>query len=202
VDGLVIDFQYGLPAYTRTATHEIGHYLGLMHTWGEGGCDSDDGFADTPNTDSPTYSCANTSLQKCGTLTQYENFMDYSNCSIMFTHDQRTYMRGILNGVRSELTMSAGCGDIIQHTGAPVNEAGRMKIHPNPARHAVTVELPDAHEGIIHITDALGREVATHRSMGHTTTIGLHGIPSGTYFLRVTLGGYSATERVVITGAE
>ncbi len=114
IDGLVVDYQYGLQPGSRTATHEIGHYLGLEHPWAdEDGCGDDDGFTDTPQTDTPTFSCANTSLQKCGVLTQYENFMDYSNCTVMFTTQQRAYMRGILSGVRSGLLASGGCGTVV-----------------------------------------------------------------------------------------
>ncbi|MDX9751466.1 MAG: GEVED domain-containing protein [Flavobacteriales bacterium] len=111
IDGIVIDYLYGMALNSRTATHEAGHYLGLDHTWGDGGCSggSDDGFSDTPNTDSPTFSCANPNLMKCGTLTQYENFMDYANCSAMFTNQQANYMNNVLNGVRSGLLTSDGC---------------------------------------------------------------------------------------------
>lgn len=114
IDGLVIDYQYGMQLSSRTATHEVGHYLGLQHTWGggNGSCGEDDGFSDTPNTDSPTYSCSNTNLQKCATLTQYENFMDYSNCPAMFTNQQGNYMAGILTGIRSGLLSSTGCGSV------------------------------------------------------------------------------------------
>jgi len=111
IDGLVVDFQFGMAISSRTLTHEIGHYFGLQHPWGggNGSCGVDDGFTDTPNTDSPTFSCANSSLQKCGVLTQYENFMDYANCSAMFTNQQGNYMAGILTGIRSSLLASTGC---------------------------------------------------------------------------------------------
>jgi hypothetical protein len=110
IDGLVVDYDYGVN--DRTATHEIGHYFGLDHPWGDGGCGSDDGFTDTPNTNEPTFSCANTSLMNCSVLTQYENFMDYSNCPVMYTTQQGSYMRSILQGVRSSLLSSPGCGGI------------------------------------------------------------------------------------------
>lgn len=111
VDGLVIDFRYGMQSSSRTLTHEVGHYLGLLHPWGNdiGDCDQDDGHTDTPATDSPTYSCANNSLMKCDVLTQYENFMDYSNCPALFTGQQASHMANILMGVRSSLLAANVC---------------------------------------------------------------------------------------------
>lgn len=110
IDGLVIDYDYGTEPGDRTATHEIGHYFGLQHTFDDdGACVNADGFADTPTTDSPTYSCSNTNLMKCGTLTQYENFMDYASCTRMFTNQQSSYMAGVLTGVRSQLLNTNAC---------------------------------------------------------------------------------------------
>jgi hypothetical protein len=110
IDGLVIDQSYGLQIGGRTATHEIGHYLGLLHPFDNGNCTDSDGFTDTPLTNSPTFSCSNTSLVKCGVLTQYENYMDYSNCPVMFTDQQSSYMGSILTGVRSQLLTPGPCG--------------------------------------------------------------------------------------------
>ena len=110
-DGLVLDFDYAFNPGSRTATHEAGHYLGLQHPWGDnGGCVDDDGFTDTPDTDGPTFSCFPTNQMSCSVLTQYENFMDYADCSLMFTDDQGVYMNGIIAGVRSSLLGSNGCG--------------------------------------------------------------------------------------------
>ncbi len=104
IDGLVIDYNYGTSLGDRTATHEIGHYFGLYHPFDENGnCVNSDGFTDTPTSNSPTFSCSNTNLMKCNVLTQYENFMDYSNCSAMFTQQQAAHMQSVITGVRSGL---------------------------------------------------------------------------------------------------
>ena len=124
IDGIVIDYNYGLGAGSRTATHEAGHYLGLEHPWADGGCGSDDGMDDTPTTDEATFSCSNTGLTNCGFLTQYENFMDYADCSMMFTNDQSAYMNSILFGARAGLLNSGGCAGATNGPCIPASAAG------------------------------------------------------------------------------
>ncbi len=87
---------------SRTLTHEVGHYLNLMHTWGNSNtpglpenCNDDDEVADTPNTIGHA-SCplhANT----CGELDNVQNYMEYSYCENMFTFGQRDRMHATLN---------------------------------------------------------------------------------------------------------
>lgn len=125
IDGLVIDFSYGTQLGARTATHEIGHYFGLLHTFDDGeNCVNSDGFSDTPTSNSPTYSCANTSLMKCGVLTQYENFMDYSNCQVMFTSQQSSYMANLLNNTRSGLLTNPACSGPVVGVCIPTSTGG------------------------------------------------------------------------------
>lgn len=113
IDGIVLDYNLGMNN-ENVLTHEVGHYLGLDHTWGgSGGCGSDDGFADTPATDGPSFnyagSCSGSQQTCAGTETQYENYMDYANCTVMFTQEQANYMLGILQGIRGSLLLSPGC---------------------------------------------------------------------------------------------
>jgi len=80
----------------RTCTHEVGHWLGLRHIWGDGDCTVDDFCDDTPNSNDPNYSCAE--HISCGSLDMIENYMDYTDdqCMSLFTQNQKDRMRQVL----------------------------------------------------------------------------------------------------------
>lgn len=109
----------------RTATHEIGHWLGLYHTF-QGGCmgmststcsSEGDYCCDTPPEGSPAYGCPsgqNTCLESPTDKPDMTmNYMDYvyDACMYMFSLDQATRMQtAMANGTyRAPLKNSPGC---------------------------------------------------------------------------------------------
>lgn len=81
----------------RTLTHEMGHYLGLLHTWGGKSCEFNDYCSDTPAVDYPVTS-NNPQVGCQGEKVMVENYMNWTSDEVMniFTKDQVNRMHYVL----------------------------------------------------------------------------------------------------------
>ena len=128
----------------RVLTHEVGHYLNLIHTFNNNCSAPDDEVTDTPPLLSSTGDCQQLGPFCSGiTIVNDENYMDYSPCPSMFTEGQKTRVFVALNssvGYRNNLWSSANLADVgCQSLTAIENERLNKKK-------------------VIKITDVLGRE--------------------------------------------
>jgi len=184
----------------RTAVHEVGHYMGLRHIWGDGGglfggssCGADDGCLDTPNQGYQSNFDCDTTLNTCidsiGNNVDpndlpdlIENHMDYSSesCSNMFTIEQSIIMRGVLENERIDLiNPPLGALDHLFN-----NE---IIVYPNPASQSVNIEFEQGNKTLnnIKVFDLSGRLIREQSFNGNSISIDITGFKDGIYLLNI-----------------
>ncbi|HFA49203.1 MAG TPA: T9SS type A sorting domain-containing protein [Bacteroidetes bacterium] len=115
-DGVVVQHNYFGTTGTansflgRTGTHELGHWLGLYHTFnnscGDDICTDGDFVCDTPPAFEPNYTCStkNTCHNDMPDVSELkENYMDYTpgSCKNMLTEGQKMRIQSSLNEIRT-----------------------------------------------------------------------------------------------------
>jgi len=196
----------------RTMTHEVGHWLGLRHIWGDGGCGVDDFCDDTPESDASNGGCLTTHVS-CGTTDMVQNYMDYSNdtCMDTFTQDQKDRMQAIMAGSprRMELNSSIGC---LAPTAVTFTLAATPAAQTNCANASVdfTIDMT-ALNGFSETTtfSASGNPAGATVSFAPPTlnstsstelTLGnLGAVVDGSYPITVTGTSASVTQNIIIT---
>lgn len=203
-DGVVINYDvFGTTGYLRpvfnkgrTTTHEVGHWLGLKHTWGDAEC-GDDGVDDTPRQKSYNYGCPSfphtTACSANGNGDLFMNFMDFTDdgCMNMFTVGQARRMRALFakDAARNSFLTSFACDSTLA-TGGPVGEpeADQVKIFPNPTADIIHINSKTTATLAgkkISVFNMMGVKVISQELLSNSNTISLKHLPTGVYLLRV-----------------
>ncbi|MEO8860648.1 MAG: M43 family zinc metalloprotease [Ginsengibacter sp.] len=210
-DGVVIQYNvFGTTGVVsapfnkgRTATHEVGHWLGLRHLWGDAVC-GDDSIADTPpqqtnNTNCPVFPhMSNCSINSYGDM--FMNFMDFTDdgCMNMFTKGQKTEMRGqfAVGNFRNSFLNSSACdGSLAQGAPLPQDSIANNStvfVYPNPFNDQITItgKVPSDIIGkTAKIYSITGQLFLTQKLQSEKTTLTIHNMPHGIYILKLEDNG-------------
>eukprot|EP01088_Endostelium_zonatum_P016986 TRINITY_DN4812_c0_g2_i1.p1 TRINITY_DN4812_c0_g2~~TRINITY_DN4812_c0_g2_i1.p1 ORF type:complete len:657 (-),score=100.71 TRINITY_DN4812_c0_g2_i1:104-2074(-) len=97
----------------KTTTHEVGHFLGLRHIWGDGDCSATDYVADTPPASGPNYYCYAAGLRPNVSCpgqpdAMITNYMDYSpdRCLFVFTPGQIDRMQAVMTAAPTRASLA------------------------------------------------------------------------------------------------
>ncbi|MES2543889.1 MAG: Calx-beta domain-containing protein [Bacteroidota bacterium] len=118
----IMDPTYNLG---RTMTHEVGHWLGLYHTF-QGGCTGvGDRCNDTPAVATPNFGCA-TGTNSCPSAAGNDmvaNYMDYSDdaCMNIFTADQKIRVQAVMASAQRRASLNAST---VCQTATPIIKFG------------------------------------------------------------------------------
>ncbi len=213
-DGVIVDYRYlgrNSSAITsriynlgRTTTHEVGHWLGLIHTWGDSFCGTDY-CPDTPTAEGSNQTTVCTpKFSNCNgvrTRNMIENYMDYSpdSCMNIFTNDQVTRMRAVmeLSPRRARLVEFSKQGRL-----APADNL-TVDIYPNPAESDLFIEVrfPDFQDITYKVYDLNGRtfeSVSYPQVYSRRLRFDVRVLPPGIYLIKINANNETITRRFVV----
>jgi hypothetical protein len=214
-DGVVINYTTfgtinvgGSYNLGRTATHEVGHWLGLKHVWGDYYC-GDDLVDDTPKQGNFTSGCPNTFRSSCSNGKMgdmYMNYMDFTDdaCMNLFTEGQKQRMLSLLKsgGPRNLLISSKGLNKPWV-TESPVDSQAvntAFRFYPNPTNGEMVLNFDynaDWIGKVISIVNINGVVVSKLQVSSKTQKINLLQLKPGMYFILAENSGQKLREKFI-----
>ena len=215
MDGVVIHYGSVPGGYLSpynlggSATHEVGHWVGLYHTF-QGGCDTGtcsatgDLVCDTPPEGTATSGCP-TGKDTCPAagLDPIHNYMDYSTdiCYNQFTTGQDARADFMMSTYRPVIgSARLASGTIQKATGAATSHG--LRAFPNPFNPRAKVEFTMQREGhvVLRVYDVQGRAVATLVNAAlpkgtHQFDLDGDRLASGIYLMQLRINGQAVETR-------
>lgn len=241
-DGIVIDFRFfgqnnwfsrdsmsdrAKLRYSkgRTTVHEVGHYFGLRHTWGDAiapltpdGCYLDDYIDDTPKNvaafanqiSDPINNPCDTSINSCNEPylgidypDMFENYMDYSGdlCYNLFSKQQVEFMRLILTTKRQNLIIKKEVESVpTLIRNISLAKAG-IGIYPNPTSNSLQIHLHQSLSTalLVNIIDITGKIVSSAliNKGVFNQIIDVSTLSNGMYLVQFSNNEFSAVDKFV-----
>jgi hypothetical protein len=193
----------------RTAVHEVGHWLGLRHLWGDTNC-GDDGVADTPKQQTFTSGCPSTTRISCGNGPygdMYMNYMDFTNddCLVMFTEGQKQKMLTLFEpgGPRNSILSSSGLSiPIVEQYPLPDSAPQWLyvKLYPNPVTSALTINMEYDPRWLgkdLKIFNVIGQLQMSQIITSKIQTLDLRSLKPGIYFISAEREGEKMLQKFV-----
>ena len=209
--------RVGTASASDILTHEIGHTLGLFHTWGRQvygdsieaieNCEFDDLIDDTPLC-KPSTKCRG-NLNTCvdefdDKVDNGTNIMSYG-CPLMFTPGQVKAMRSNLINVSPDLILKESpCTDYSIIPDLKRSEEYKLEIYPNPSIESFNVEFTNqrATDISIDIYDSAGKIVLSETRYLTKYFIEEYDaatFESGVYIIIITTDKQVLTRKIVIS---
>jgi len=188
------------PGWEKIIVHELGHYLGLEHTFLGGCAELNDGVDDTPPT-SGNEGCTRNVLNSCGVYPNLENHMDYNHDDCqggMFTKGQVSVMEYWLDSSTSapyKRSLLWGQANLESTLGSELlsteefTDSEAVLVYPNPSRDVFTVDLSKLKGQSITLSlyDVQGKLLfeENYEKSPNEVSVGDRLANAGSYFVRI-----------------
>lgn len=208
-DGVLVGYKYvgNSPLSTRynlgrTLTHEIGHFLGLVHIWGDGSdCTSTDYCDDTPVASRANYDC-NNAYDSCPNdgkgADMTANYLDYTYdaCMNIFTQDQVERMRTVLCSSDRRKTLWTA---YVEQGETPKST---MMLYPNPVTNSNVKITAVTDNAQITIFNAIGQIILQKVVVPKNAEIAIDltktQLAEGCYFIKVVQPSETKTFKFLV----